>query len=111
MLFAFDRWELQEGARRVLKQLAAEIQQHSVQRIRIEGHTDNIGGAEYNRRLSEKRALAVRRYLQSLPGLQNLPMGIHGYGESRPVASNATEKDRERNRRLEIVVLLQPRRE
>ncbi|RME80746.1 MAG: hypothetical protein D6771_09115 [Zetaproteobacteria bacterium] len=72
-------------------------------RVRVEGHTDSIGDADYNQKLSERRAEAVRQYL--LERLES-PREIKavGYGESRPIANNETAEGRRKNRRIDIVL-------
>jgi outer membrane protein OmpA-like peptidoglycan-associated protein len=72
-------------------------------KIAIEGHTDNIGGEEYNVKLSENRANAVRSYLVS-QGLNSGIVTAQGFGKSRPVADNGTAAGRQQNRRVEMVV-------
>ncbi len=69
-------------------------------RIRISGHTDNVGDAARNQQLSEARAEAVRAYLVS-HGIDGSRVEAVGYGDSRPVASNDTEEGRAQNRRIE----------
>jgi OOP family OmpA-OmpF porin len=72
----------------------------------IEGHTDNVGSAETNMRLSKERAAAVADYL-SAQGVKRDRMIVIGYGEDKPVSpdSNATPEGRAKNRRVEIVVM------
>lgn len=77
--------------------------------IRINGHTDALGGTEENRRLSLERAEAVATYL-ALQGVPTQRLDVKGYGESQPVDTNATAAGRERNRRIEIVLLEPPAR-
>ena len=67
----------------------------------IEGHTDNVGAAAYNKRLSERRAQAVKDYFIKA-GIENYRMKAVGYGFSRPAASNDTEEGRAENRRVEL---------
>ena len=73
-------------------------------KVVIEGHTDSAGSAEYNQGLSEARAAAERRYLASREGLPAAVIESHGYGKSRPIASNDVEEGRQKNRRVEIIV-------
>ena len=70
--------------------------------IRIEGHTDSDGSDDYNQRLSEKRAWAVRSYLVERFGLDPNRLVIVGYGETAPVATNVSEDGKQRNRRVEF---------
>lgn len=72
--------------------------------IRINGHTDAWGASEENRQLSLERAEAVATYL-ALQGIPTQRISVKGYGETQPVDSNATSAGRERNRRIEIVLL------
>jgi len=74
-------------------------------KIRIEGHTDNIGDANENMTLSKKRAKAVRDYLIIMGVNTNQIVGYKGYGQTKPIASNKTEKGRAKNRRTEFVIV------
>jgi outer membrane protein OmpA-like peptidoglycan-associated protein len=74
-----------------------------VRRVSIEGHTDDRGGAELNRKLSEQRAGAVRAYLVS-KGVAEGRLAAKGFGPSRPIADNATPTGRSMNRRVEFLV-------
>lgn len=73
-------------------------------RLRIGGHTDSRGGADYNRELSYQRAFAVRRALIQR-GIESDRLVAQGYGESQPIADNATDEGRARNRRIEFRVI------
>lgn len=73
-------------------------------RIRIEGHTDNVGNARANQRLSERRAQAVREYLIE-NGIDGERIEAVGHGDEQPVASNDTEEGRQQNRRIEAIEL------
>lgn len=67
----------------------------------IEGHTDNVGGKDYNLRLSERRAESVRNYLIEKYGINGSRLSAKGYGYSKPVASNGTPAGRQKNRRIQ----------
>jgi outer membrane protein OmpA-like peptidoglycan-associated protein len=69
----------------------------------VEGHTDSVGGHRYNQELSEKRAQAVVDYLAQ-KGVSASRIHAAGYGQTRPVASNAAEAGRAKNRRIEFKV-------
>jgi OOP family OmpA-OmpF porin len=73
--------------------------------VSVEGHTDNRGKAKYNQTLSEKRAAAVKKYLVDKGVSDGNRIKTVGYGLSRPIADNKTEKGRFENRRVEIVIL------
>ncbi len=105
VLFDFNEHTLRPAAREALQEVAKKIEGYEGSRVVIDGHTDSVGSTEYNRRLSEARASAVRDYLLAMEGLGSVDMRINGYGEDRPVASNDTEEGRERNRRVEIVII------
>ena len=73
--------------------------------IEIQGHTDATGGEEYNLRLGEQRAEAVRRYLSNQHEIPLHRMSVISYGESAPIADNSTREERAKNRRVALVVL------
>jgi OmpA-OmpF porin, OOP family len=74
--------------------------------IEIAGHTDNVGGAAVNRKLSQARAQSVLAYLTGkYPGITADRFTVKGYGKDKPIASNATEAGRAQNRRVEFTVL------
>lgn len=68
----------------------------------VEGHTDNVGGADFNQQLSVNRANSVAAYLLQHRGIKPQRFVIRGYGESRPIASNDSDFGRQQNRRVEI---------
>ncbi|MBS0578011.1 MAG: OmpA family protein [Proteobacteria bacterium] len=93
---------LLEESEPMLQQVAALVKGSPEATLTIEGHTDNIGSAEYNQKLSEARANAVR---QALVGRYGIPAGkltAKGFGLTRPVDSNATVEGRAHNRRVEL---------
>lgn len=104
MLFAFDEAQLEAGAERKLQPLANYLAEHPDREVIVEGHTDAVGAEEYNRQLSERRALAVRNYLvrQGIPADR---IETKGYGPEYPVASNDTPAGRQQNRRVDVVIL------
>jgi OOP family OmpA-OmpF porin len=70
----------------------------------IEGHTDNVDTAEYNQKLSDERANSVRQYLINNFGIKASRLTAVGYGLTKPIASNATEEGRQKNRRVQAVI-------
>jgi OOP family OmpA-OmpF porin len=70
----------------------------------VEGHTDSVGPDAYNQKLSERRANAVKQVLTQQYGVESTRVDSVGYGETRPVADNATEEGRAVNRRVEAQV-------
>ena len=103
VLFDTGSATLKPGAREKLARVAGILASHPDLKIEIEGHTDSVGGDDYNQHLSERRAESVRAYLvqQKIP---SSAVGAEGFGESRPVASNTTPAGRQQNRRVELVV-------
>jgi OmpA-OmpF porin, OOP family len=88
----------------LLNQVVDAIVTHGIQRVRVEGHTDNRGAKETNLKLSEDRAKAVTDYLAH-SGIDPTRLEAVGYGDARPVAPNLTARGRELNRRVEFVIL------
>jgi outer membrane protein OmpA-like peptidoglycan-associated protein len=88
---------------KVLDGVAQVAKKYDKTIIEVAGHTDNVGGNEYNRQLSQRRADAVTRYLESKGVAQTRLMTAAG-GEEHPVASNATEQGRAANRRVEVTI-------
>jgi outer membrane protein OmpA-like peptidoglycan-associated protein len=90
---------------KVLDQVVKLLQQHpELKKVRVEGHTDNVGGAAYNKDLSERRAASVVRYLVE-KGIARGRLDAAGFGFEQPVASNATALGRAKNRRVEFRIV------
>jgi outer membrane protein OmpA-like peptidoglycan-associated protein len=104
--FDFDRYSLRPEAVRALDEVIKALQQDAQLRLQVEGHTCNIGTAEYNLALGERRAVAVREYLTSR-GIGADRLQTVSYGEERPKHDNAREETRRLNRRAALVVRLQ----
>ena len=104
--FDFDRYSLRPEATRVLDEAIAALRQDPTLRVTIEGHTCNIGTAEYNLALGERRANAVRDYFAS-NGVAANRLQTVSYGEERPKYDNSREETRRLNRRAALVVNLQ----
>ena len=110
VLFDFDKSNIKPEARATLAKVALIIKKKARGKILIEGHTDSKGSEEYNQRLSERRAEAVKRWLVERHGLKPDRFMVRGWGETRPVAPN-TNKDgsdnpagRALNRRVVITI-------
>jgi outer membrane protein OmpA-like peptidoglycan-associated protein len=104
--FDFDRYSLRPEATRVLDEAVTALQADPTLRIQVEGHTCNIGTAEYNLALGDRRATAVRDYLTSR-GVPADRLTTVSYGEERPRYDNAREETRRLNRRAVLTVNLQ----
>lgn len=103
ILFATGRAELTPGAFERIDRLAQFMQRYPARTVRIEGHTDSTGNADFNLRLSEARAQAVRDALVAR-GVNPSRVVSQGMGEAQPVASNSTDAGRQQNRRVDIVI-------
>ncbi len=103
--FEFDQAVIRPESYPTLQQAIKFLRQHPNLRIRIEGHTDSKGAADYNLRLSQARADAVKQYLVEVGRLDPSRFETQGFGETRPVATNATERGRALNRRIEWTIL------
>lgn len=95
---------LKQGSEKVLIEIVELMKNYPELRIEIQGHTDNVGLANYNLDLSNKRADTVKDYLL-LFGVEKKRMIAKGYGLSKPIVSNDTEEGRAKNRRVELLKL------
>lgn len=114
VLFGFGRVELTKNGEREVAKLSDYLKRHPKRNVVIEGFTDSVGSIDYNMGLSERRASAVRTSLIN-NGIDPDRVHSRGYGESFPVATNATDAGRQQNRRVEIVIsdedgMIPPRR-
>jgi outer membrane protein OmpA-like peptidoglycan-associated protein len=103
VLFDTGSANLKPGTREKLAKVAGILLSHRGLKLQVEGHTDSVGSADYNQRLSENRASSVRVYLVD-QGIAPTAIGTTGFGETMPVASNDTPTGRQQNRRVELVV-------
>jgi outer membrane protein OmpA-like peptidoglycan-associated protein len=88
-----------------LDKLGQALAQRPEYRLRIEGHTDNIGSDAYNQALSDRRAESVRSYLVQKFAIAPERLTVKGYGKNNPIADNYTPEGRDKNRRIEVVNL------
>lgn len=98
--FITAKAELTSASMSMLRKNLESMKQVKVRRLIVEGHTDSIGSDAYNQRLSRQRAEAVKKILVKELGLDEKSIEAIGYGESQPIATNATEVGRQRNRRV-----------
>ena len=103
ILFDFDRFELKSQYYSDLDEIAAVLKQNPNAKIEIKGHTDNIGTAAYNQKLSVKRAVTVNNYFVQ-KGIEKDRLFPKGFGFRVNRASNEEEAGRALNRRVEIVL-------
>jgi len=101
--FAYNKAIIQPRSYQLLRDVATVLKDRPTMTVRIEGHTDSRGSARYNKRLSQRRANAVRDFLIR-EGIAPSRMVSVGYGEERPIASNRTRAGRSKNRRVEFFI-------
>ena len=87
----------------ILDEAAKTLKEYGDVTVSVNGYTDSIGTDAYNQALSMRRANAVKEYLER-QGVPASRMTVRGFGESNPVASNATPEGRAQNRRVELIV-------
>ena len=102
--FQFNSFKIKTQAYEILNKIIDQLSTNLKLTVLIEGHTDNIGSVDQNQILSEKRAESVANYLMS-KGVELRRITYKGYGMNKPVASNENEKDRMKNRRVELVLV------
>lgn len=102
--FDFDKSTLRPEDIAIIDRDVVSLDKWGNVNIEVAGHTDSRGSDEYNVKLSQRRAEAVRNYLIS-KGIDSGRLSARGYGESQPVADNATDEGRFQNRRVELVPL------
>jgi len=103
--FNFDQAIIRPGDRTALDKAVGFVKKYPNAKIELDGYTDDRGTEAYNQRLSEKRARAVKQYLEDEAGVSPSRISAFGRGESNPVADNKTEEGRFENRRVEILIL------
>ena len=104
ILFNTGKATLKPGSFPTLDKLAELLKKNPDIKVEVSGHTDNVGSASYNKKLSKQRALAVKNYLVS-KGIEQQRIVAVGYGFEQPVAGNTTPEGRAKNRRVEMKIL------
>ena len=101
VLFDFDSAEIKSEAHPMLDEAVIILKKNPKIKVEIDGHTDNIGPAEYNMMLSERRAKAIMKYFVD-HGVNADRLTIKGFGLTKPAVSNDTKEGRAKNRRVEL---------
>ena len=104
VLFDSGKSDVSKNGEVFVNRVASVLNGKTTANVLIEGHTDNVGGAAFNKQLSERRANAVMQALVS-KGVKKDRITTRGMGMNNPVADNATAEGRQANRRTEIIVL------
>ncbi|MCB9567603.1 MAG: OmpA family protein [Myxococcales bacterium] len=106
--FEQDKAVIREVSFDLLREVAETILEHKhIKKVSIEGHASAEGDADYNMKLSDRRAKAVMQHLIEKGGVPKEMLVAKGFGETRPIASNDTEEGREDNRRVEFIIIEQ----
>jgi OOP family OmpA-OmpF porin len=105
ILFDFDDTQLNSRSRRVLDDIAPELEKHPRYVLEVVGHTDDVGTSRYNLRLGAERSETVRRYLNSEHRIPLSRMATISFGSGKPVTHGENTQSRALNRRAEIRVL------
>lgn len=100
-LFEFNSIVINPDSKESLQNVVNRLKKNKMYKIQVEGHTDDKGSEQYNQRLSERRALSVKRFLLKR-GIASAKIKSQGFGELNPVDDNTTEEGRAKNRRVEI---------
>ncbi|MCU0695577.1 MAG: OmpA family protein [Myxococcaceae bacterium] len=108
VLFDTGKAQLRPDGEAALREVVGKVQALGKAKLRVLGHTDAQGTSAANSKLSEARAQSVVRFLSGLSGLEGVPVDGKGYGETRPVALNDTAEGRQKNRRVEVLVIPVP---
>lgn len=101
--FDFDKSTIKKGYYQDIDNLAQVMKDYPDINVVIEGHTDSVGTAAYNKKLSQRRAEAVKKYMVE-KGIDVNRLKAQGFGEEKPIASNETKEGRRQNRRVEAAV-------
>lgn len=104
VFFDFDKWDLRPESFIELDRVIKLLKDNPAIEIEMSAHTDNRGSDEYNFKLSDNRAKSVMEYIVS-KGIDASRISAHGYGESRPIATNDTDEGRQLNRRVEFKII------
>lgn len=105
ILFDTNKATITEAGQNELQKAVVFVKKYPGAKIEVDGHADSIGPDEYNMKLSERRAMAVKDYLIKEASIESSKITAVGYGETKPIADNKTAAGRAQNRRVEILIL------
>jgi OmpA-OmpF porin, OOP family len=102
--FDTNKAVVKDKYRNEIKKVSDFMKQYPNTTAVIEGHTDNVFNAEYNKKLSQERANSVKQYIINNFGIKASRLSAVGYGLTKPIASNNNEEGRQKNRRVQAVI-------
>ncbi len=102
--FEFNKDVIKPESFPYLNEVADVLREKGEWKLKLEGHTDNVGSDKYNLDLSTKRAEAVKKYLGE-QGISPVRISTEGFGSTKPIADNSTAQGRDKNRRVEFKVV------
>ena len=102
--FDFDKSVVKPEYYKDIEAVADVMKKHPDMKIMIEGHTDSVGTAKYNQKLSQRRAEAIKKVMETKYKIDPSRLTAKGFGESKPIATNKTAEGRQQNRRSEASV-------
>ncbi|MCH7337715.1 OmpA family protein [Acinetobacter sp. NIPH 2699] len=104
LLFDFNKADIKTDHQKEIIRLANQLSKYNLQKLKIVGHTDDIGNPEYNQNLSEERAQSVSSIFIS-QGFKQNNLTVLGRGSSQPYAPNTSEQNRANNRRVAVIII------
>ena len=104
IFFDFNKAQLRSESYMEMNRWVRMLKENSHVKLDISGHADSVGSEKYNQKLSERRAQAVLEYLVK-NGIERDRLTAEGFGESMPVADNATPEGRQQNRRVQVRII------
>jgi outer membrane protein OmpA-like peptidoglycan-associated protein len=102
--FVTGKAEIDPACDRTMQQIASIMAEYPGFKVQVDGHTDSVGRADANQRLSQARAEAVVNYLVQKKGVSAKRLSAKGWGDQQPIADNASEAGRAQNRRVDFTV-------
>ena len=102
--FKTGKAEIDPSCDKTMTAIAAIMADYPGFHVQVDGHTDNVGNSETNRKLSQDRAEAVVKYLVEKKAVDATRLSAKGFGDSQPIADNKTKKGQSKNRRVDFTV-------
>ncbi|MCH7309032.1 OmpA family protein [Acinetobacter sp. NIPH 1852] len=104
LLFDFNQADIKQEHANEIARLAKQLNKYNLQKLKIVGHTDDVGNTEYNQKLSEERAQSVSMIFLN-QGFKQNNLTVIGRGSSQPYLPNTSEENRASNRRVAVIII------